>query len=487
MSFFKRDVPVTAPAPAPLPVAGPVKTTEVFTPSVPALRGFVGRKREMKDLAKWGLRVPGMQVIVWGESGAGKSSLVNKVLEDQRRAAVRTACTPDSTYEGILAAAFSGTGAFTVVEKSEHIDSNASLEGTVGSDLIGAKVASKLEQNESDTVTREPIVKAQLTPQRLLEELGKRDMSWVIEDFHKVAIDVRISIAHALKLFSDQGGKYPKTTIIILGVSTSVDDLLAKPANLKGRLIDIRVPPLGHDELGKILDVGEKLLNLDFSIVRDRLLTTSVGTASITHALALSCCAEHDIEEAVSETVQFSVEDYDEALEGYIRTRGGNLRPRFLSALKVKRTRKYKNTEIILRALTTFPEEGATVNQLFATIREEYPKYPRGNLTGYLQELQGEERGALIRRTEADLYRYDEPLEHAFAMAYFRPDIAEPPGQGASESNVTMSAWTAALNEFLSGLDFRAAIQVELEDFEEENGSDDGDDEDDEAGQPNEE
>lgn len=467
MALFGRNLPVSAPAEPTTPTPSRVKTTEVFTPSVPAFRGFVGRETEIKDLTKLGLKIPGMQIIVWGESGAGKSSLVNKVLEDQGRTAVRTACTPDSTYEEILAAAFSGTGAFTVVEKAEHTDINATVEGTVGNDLIGAKVTSKVGMDTSEAVTRQPIVKAQLSPQRLVSELGRRNLSWVIEDFHKVDPTVRASIAHALKVFSDDGLKYPQTTIIVLGVSTSVNDLLAKPANLKDRIIDIRVPPLGHDELGKILDVGGYLLNLDFSIVRDRLLTTSVGTASITHALALSCCAEHDIDEAPLATVKFSVSDYDAALGGYIRTRGGNLRPRFTAALKVKRERKYRNTEIILRALTTFPEEGATVNQLLSVIRDEHASYPRTNLTGYLGELQGDERGALVRQTEAGLYRFDEPLMHAFAMAYFRPEVSEME-EVTERRRAVSSAWSTALDGFLTRRDVEA-IRTELEAFDSDN------------------
>lgn len=75
-----------------------VRVAEVFTPSVPAGRGFVGREVEMKDLRTKGLRGPGTQIVVWGESGAGKSSLINKALLDEGLTAVKTSCTPDSTY-----------------------------------------------------------------------------------------------------------------------------------------------------------------------------------------------------------------------------------------------------------------------------------------------------------------------------------------------------------------------------------------------------
>ncbi|MGN7967440.1 hypothetical protein ACTJKK_15290 [Microbacterium sp. 22179] len=395
--------------------------TDVFTPSVPASRGFVGRKTEMKDLTNMGLRVPGTQIVVWGESGAGKSSLVNKVLVDEGHTAVKTACTPDSTYEQILAGAFSGTGAFFVTESSEHTDETLAISGTVGSELIGAKVASNISLSTIQGNKREPIARPQLTPQRLVAELGAREYSWVIEDFHKVNPSERSRIAHALKVFSDEGSKYPKTRVIVLGVSESVDELVQDAINVGKRLIDVPVPPLSHDDLGKILDTGERLLNLDFSEVRARLLDTAVGTASITHALALACCSERAVEHASSERVSFTVEDFTEASQSYVRTRSSTVKSRFRSALKVHRKRVYDNTEIILRALTELPESGGTVGEILAVIRRDHKGYPSGNATKYLRELQEEQRGALIRKTSAGVFRFDEPLHHAYAKSFFGP------------------------------------------------------------------
>lgn len=411
----------SAEKPAIAPPKKPVKANEVFTPSVPAGRGFVGRELEMKDLRKKGLRVPGTQVVVWGESGAGKSSLVNKVLVDEGHTAVKTACTPDSTYEQILAAAFAGTGAFYITESAEHTDVTVSVGTVLGSELIGAKTSASAELDVGKGVTREPIARPQLSPQRLVAELGSRDYSWVIEDIHKVEESERLKIAHALKVFADEGAKYPLTRVIVLGVSESVDELVVESTNVGKRLIDIPVPPLGHDELGKILDVGEQLLNLDFSAIRTRLLSTAVGTASITHALALACCDERDVYESGTDRVLFTEQDFEEAVQGYARTRSSTLKARFGSALKVHRKRTYDNTKIILRALTQLPESGGTVGEILAVIRREpaHSKYPSGNAAKYLQELQEDRRGSLIRKSSTGVYRFDEPLQHAYAKSFF--------------------------------------------------------------------
>lgn len=432
-------------APEPVSVEVPkkgVRVAEVFTPSVPAGRGFVGREVEMKDLRTKGLRVPGTQIVVWGESGAGKSSLINKALLDEGLTAVKTSCTPDSTYSEILASAFAGTGAFYVAESTEGTEGSVALASTFGSELIGAKVEVTGTASVASGVTRQPITAPQLSPQRLVAELGARDLSWVIEDFHKVAETERTKLAHALKVFADEGARYESTRVIVLGVSESVDELVAGATNVGSRLVDIQVPPLGHDELGKILDVGGRLLNLDFSTIRSELLDTAVGTASITHALALACCDEREVTRTVDETTVFSKKDFVAAAQGYVRTRSGTVRARFRSALKVHRKRTYDNTEIILRALTQLPESGGTVGEILAIIRREHKDYPSSNATHYLRELQEERRGALIRKTASGEFRFDEPLQHAYAKSYFGLASSSHP----AKEQLATSAWQDALD-----------------------------------------
>lgn len=440
--------------PAQPPVVEPeasVSVTDVFTPSVPAGRGFVGRETEMQDLVSMGLRVPGTQVIVWGESGAGKSSLINKALATEGQTAVKTACTPDSTYEDILAAAFSGTGAFYVTESTEHTDATLAVAGTIGSELIGSKVTAEAELNKGTGLTRQPIARPQLSPQRLVAELGARGYSWVIEDFHKVTESERARIAHALKVFSDDGAKYPSTRVIVLGVSESVDELVQDSINISKRIIDIEVPPLDHGELGKILDVGQNLLNLDFSRIRTQLLDTAVGTASIAHALALACCLRRKVTQPASDTVTFTAKDFEAATQQYARTRSSALKSRFKKALKVHRKRTYDNTEIILRALTQLPESGGTVGEILAVIRRDHPKYPSGNATSYLRQLQEEERGSLIRKTSFGVYRFDEPLQHAYARSYFgyTSDATDTAAATTSKYRLTASAWEEVVKSTL--------------------------------------
>lgn len=418
-------------------------TKDVFTPSVPAGLGFVGREVELQDLLNFGLQVPGTQIAVWGESGAGKSSLINRGLKQVGRAAVKTACTPGVSFEDLLASALSGTGAFYISSSSETIEEKDVSGVSLGSDLIGADLSAGQERTKTKSTVRSPITPPLLTPQRLVKELGARGLSWVVEDFHKLAAEVREKVAHSLKVFSDEGEKFPQTTAIVVGVAESLDDLMAETVNVSTRLVDVEVRPLEDRELSKVLEVGEDKLNLDFSTIRDQLLHISVGTASVMHSLALACCTERNVIQTSQYRVYFTEVDFQNALRGFVRTRSSATRARFNKALLTERKRKYDNPKLLLEALSRMPASGGSVGEVLELVRSVEPDYPSGNASNYLKELQAEGRGAVIRKS-GSMFRFDDPLLHAYARSHFglAQETAEASGVGHP---VELDAWDEAL------------------------------------------
>lgn len=382
-----------------------------------------------------------MQIVVWGESGAGKSSLINKALLAEGRAAVSTSCTPESAFEGILSDALVSTGAFYVSERGEDSDGSFSASIQGGGEIIGAKGKLKERLAQRASVKKQLIAPPDMTVRTLFYALGQYNLSWVIEDYHKMSTKERGRLAHALKVFSDHGGAYRHTQVIILGVAESVDELVGGSANLANRVMDVQVPPLSKSELGEILDLGGKILNVDFSVVRARLIEMSVGTASITHALALGCCDEREVTYECPSLTCLSNRDLSAATASYVRTHSGRLKPRFDNALTVYRKRKYENPVLIIRALAELPEEGGSVGEILEIIRRDHPEYPSSNATNYLDRLQRDECGGLVRMTSLKKYRFDEPMQHAYAKMLFGLSLSEGTEEGL-DSGVT---WGAAL------------------------------------------
>ena len=392
---------------------------EVFTPGQPADKGFVSRPVEEQDLKNL-LDERGTQILVWGESGAGKSSLVSNVLKNEKQLSVTTRCESTTTYEQILASAFDRMNAMVRTGHSTQDTRQLGGGAEFGGPLSPASVHTEASWEAGQTQDFERVVPAQLTSEALATRLGSKGLVWVIEDFHKVSPETRTRLADAMKVFSDESLNYPRLRMIVLGVAETAGQILRAPSNMAGRLADIPIPPLGDDDLGQLLDKGKDLLNVDFGAVRNRIIKHSVGVASITHALARECCTALGVLETSNTLMYVTAEALENAKTAYSRTRGGTMREDFDAALEITQTRKYHNYAIILRAIASLPERGATHAQILAKIRENLPDYPAGNLTTYLRKLQTDERRALIRKTSEGLFRYDRPLQHAYAILRFK-------------------------------------------------------------------
>ncbi|WP_336643784.1 ATP-binding protein [Microbacterium sp. MMO-113] len=390
----------------------------MFTPGQPADKGFVSRPLEEQDLRNL-LGERGTQILVWGESGAGKSSLVANVLKNEKQASITTRCEATTTYEQVLASAFDRMNAMVRTGRSNQDTRQLKGGAEFGGPLSPASVHTEASWEAGQTEDFERIVPAQLTSEALAVRLGSKGLVWVIEDFHKVTAETRNRLADAMKVFSDESLNYPQLRMIVLGVAETAGEILRTPSNMSGRLADIPIPPLGDDDLGQLLDKGKDLLNVDFGAVRNRIIKHSVGVASITHALARECCTALGVLETSRQSTYVTSEALEKAKTAYSRTRGGTMREDFDVALELTQTRKYHNYAIILRALASLPVRGATHAQILSKIREDLPDYPPGNLTTYLRKLQTEERRALIRKTSEGLFRYNRPLQHAYAILRF--------------------------------------------------------------------
>ena len=419
--FFGPGAEVPAePEPFPMASDAAIAAADVFTPTSPAIHGFVPRVKESKLLTQ-ALGTRGSQVVTFGESGAGKSSLVSKTLRDSGRKYIVTRCTSQTDYDAVIKSAFDKLGAFEVTstQTSESTSAHVDTSATVGSELLGGSVkfeggVASVVENVENSVR---VVEYQLTAENLAVALSKRDLSWVIEDFHKVDDDTRNALADVLKVFSDNN--HPSTAVIVIGATESAAAVVEAPADVTRRVARIQVPPLTDDQLGAILDTGGDLMHVDFSAVREEIVRKSAGVASVTHALALRCLQELEIDTPPEVTIEISDHTLREAGLSYAASMQSDIKERFEKGLYLKRKRKYDNCGIILRAIASLPESGGTHAEILAKIRESIAEYPPSNLTSYLVELGSEDRGSLIRKAADGKHRFDEPMQHTYAQIIF--------------------------------------------------------------------
>ena len=401
----------------------PVRAEDVFTPTSSAKRGFIGRGVVQGDLES-ALRTPGTQVIVYGESGAGKSSLVEHLLGELGRKHVATHCTGTTTYLEILASVFDELEVFAISELAAENSFESEVSSSIGSDVIGAKIGGSLRAGDTQGSTSQPVVKTQLTPQRVEAELAQRQTTWVIEDLHKVKPEVKEQVADLLKVFVNRANA--RTAVVVLGASETAGAIVRAPADVKNRVAQLAVKPLTPDELGLILDKGSHLMNVDLSEIRDEIIRLSSGVASATHALALRCLQELKIETPVLGAARpIRHEVLVLAARSYARSMSGDMREDFEKGVFLKRARIFDNCAVILRAVARLPEQGGTHAEILARIKETTPGYPPENLSGFLPQLAKDERGGLLRNTPDGRWRYDEPLQHTYAQILFSLELED--------------------------------------------------------------
>ena len=191
---------------------------------------------------------------------------------------------------------------------------------------------------------------------------------------------------------------------------------------MQNRVSEILVPLMDDGELKLILDKGEQLLNIKLNDeVKNLIVHYSNGIAAVCHNLALNICIADEIYKTLPNMIQIKDEIIQKALEIYIDESSDTLKEKFDKALKLKKQTKYDNYKIIVKALSSFSQEGATKQELFDKILKSDKDFPSSNLTYCLEELKEEARSELIKYDDASgKYSFFDPFYRVFALVYFK-------------------------------------------------------------------
>ena len=158
-------------------------TTDVFTPTTSANLTFVERQT-INDRLVDALRTPGMQIVVFGRSGCGKTTLLNNKLRHVYSHHIVSRCITGTTVDSLILDAFDQLAPFYVSGRQQGTTSQASSHlsatyGAIQATLTGAST-------KTDLATSSRMLPPQLTPTLLAKLVGAAKACWVLEDFHKV-------------------------------------------------------------------------------------------------------------------------------------------------------------------------------------------------------------------------------------------------------------------------------------------------------------
>lgn len=242
-----------------------------------------------------------------------------------------------------------------------------------------------------------------------------------MEDFHKITGKTeKEKLSQSMKIFMDTAHEFKEAKNIVIGTKGTPREIISYDSELRNRMAEINVPLMSDLEITDILNKGEDCLNIKFfPSVKKTIPRYSNGLAAVCHQLALNSCVTLGLYETAPSQTTITQNDFTAALEKYVEDESDTTKAIFDKALRQDKKKKYDNFRLILEAIAEDrSEDGISRADIYAKIRLKERSYPAGNLTLYLNQLQSEQRGSIIRFDEnSGKYSFANPFHKVFALA----------------------------------------------------------------------
>lgn len=432
---------------------------DVFTPSSPAKENFVEREKINKRIVR-AIQTKGMQIIIYGPSGAGKTTLIeNKLLQTYEKH-IKTSCMKGMTYNEVILDAFDQLKLFYLAEETKSHTSSIDVNLKANFELINTQLKSNSSATAGEKQVR--LIPPQLTAQNLARFMGAAGYCWILDDFHKIDTENKEELSQLMKVFMDSSVEYPELKIICVGAQNTARQVVYYDSEMKGRVAEIKVPLMHKEEIRKIIIKGFQLLNIkkpDENVIRD-IYYYSNGLASICHKMCSLICeamnvvstltnihapvqaqggmyiAEyHEIErrDKYSPTVQMlkvgtlgsnasASNSEDEvnhkhliyAINEYLDDCSDSIKQAFDKAFKIS------IAPSVLESLTECGEDGESLDGVLSIVKEMGIKIERLELKDVLDKLSCEANGSIVTCNDDSLmYSFNNPFLMTFARNLF--------------------------------------------------------------------
>lgn len=290
------------------------KTTDVFGVKSKLIESYI--ERESVDAKFNGAIKDGNEVIVYGSSKQGKTSLILKHLEENEY--VKVECSPSTQTADIYKSILRQLGVkYTDSETSDDThEHGAKVSGGLkikvpflGDTDIGAGVSEKATNKSSVT---ERHVEYNLSLAQDVSELIKahsNEKYIILENFHYLELTVQEALAYDLRAFQDH-----HIIFIILGIWREANRLIQFNGDLLDRVSEVPVEPWEKADFEKVISKGSGLLNIDFSEVKDRLIDDSFDSIGVVQEICKYCCIDAGVNETSDTIIKITQSNLDAAI-----------------------------------------------------------------------------------------------------------------------------------------------------------------------------
>lgn len=240
-----------------------------FSPSVPIeARAFAGRESQIADVMNACVQ-RGQHVVIFGERGAGKTSLANTIQKMLPAQFVTPAC---GTINCDQTTTF-GSLWRTILSEISISKNVPSIGFKSGADRAEGTYAQRLPED--------------VTPESVRAALQNRGMFlFIIDEVDRIKDKSTTTLlADTIKNLSDHA---VDTTLILVGVAESVETLIAEHESVQRALIQVHLPRMSQAEIDRIIDDGLAVVGMTIEQnAKRRIYKLSQGLPHYAHLLGM--------------------------------------------------------------------------------------------------------------------------------------------------------------------------------------------------------
>ena len=238
---------------------------------------FTGRFEQIKRTIET-LSQPGRHPIIFGQRGVGKTSLSN-ILKDllPEIMTVKVSCDGSDTFKSIWNRVLQKSS-ISFKEKAFGFSREESEQKTGLASYLGKDNG----VSPSDVAT-------------VLERVQTRAV-FILDEFDRVTDE--FAKTHMADLIKNASDNLPQVTLVIVGVSASVADLVGKHPSVERNLVEIEIPVMPDNEICEIVVQGCKHLGIRLSDdIPQEVAQLAGGFPHYAHLLGLSMAKACDTRE----------------------------------------------------------------------------------------------------------------------------------------------------------------------------------------------
>lgn len=375
----------------------------VFTPRTIVSREMFTKRNEedldgnpgLQDNLRDAIRDVGGQIVLYGDTGVGKSSLIRYAAEDESRELLVVECLSSHTYEDLVEEAVRKIVEVRELSRSRRGTVEAEIEAEHGFKFL-MSLKGRIKAGAERESTFEVIAQSPLDV--LLSAMEKSGQTiWVLDNFQNVGdARTRELVAQTMELMSDRASSTGDIKTVVIGIADDAVSLVGGSGSYRRRTAEIGVPRMPDEEIREIFTTGFNLLALSApEEVLDQLVFFSDGFPYFAHLLGLHVArtarraknldvTDASVQGALKRATQAVSTVFENKLTKALEA-GGDVQPRrrILRILANSHQRAWRAAEVIAEWESQFDDK-----------REGYEF-----LHVALAQLVSEKHGSVLRRT----------------------------------------------------------------------------------------